>query len=130
MTINFKNALGIHPMALGFRERRTELLAANLANSDTPGFKARDIDFRGTLSAMKEERMALSRTRPNHLPGIMHAPVDLMYRIPQQVSADGNTVDSEQEKMRFAENSVAYQGSVRFLDGKFGSMKLAIRGNN
>ncbi|MEY2700710.1 MAG: hypothetical protein RIQ52_1465 [Pseudomonadota bacterium] len=130
MTINFKNALGIHPMALGFRERRTELLASNLANSDTPGFKARDIDFRGTLSAMREERMALSQTRPNHMSSIQHEPVDLMYRIPQQVSADGNTVDSEQEKMRFAENSVAYQGSIRFLDEKFGAMKLAIRGNN
>lgn len=68
MAINFDNALGIHPQALAMRERRSELLAANLANADTPGYKARDLDFKSVLKQNLQLTQPMERTQTNHFP--------------------------------------------------------------
>lgn len=129
MTISFDNALGIHPLALKLRDRRTELLASNLANADTPHYKARDLDFRSVLQSVRASPLSLAATRPGHLtaaaPG---ARGEALYRLPSQPSLDGNSVETEQEQMRFAENAVQYQATLNFLSGKISSLKTALTG--
>lgn len=129
MTINFDNALGIHPLALKLRDRRTELLASNLANADTPNYKARDLDFRAVLQSLNPSPLGLAATHARHLtataPGSQG---EALYRLPSQPSLDGNTVETEQEQMRFAENAVQYQATLSFLSGKISSLRTALTG--
>ncbi|MGV0951275.1 MAG: flagellar basal body rod protein FlgB [Azonexus sp.] len=130
MTISIDSALGIHPDALRLRERRTELLADNMANADTPGFKARDIDF-GTVLAQQGAGVTLASTDPGHIREPAHATAaaaELLYRIPAQSSLDGNTVDPHLEKAAFAENSVRYQTTLMLLGSKIRGLTTAIRG--
>lgn len=130
MTISIDKALGIHPDALRLRERRTEVLAANLANADTPGFKARDLDFRSVL-AQQVPPAPLAATSAGHIrepaPGTPAAAA-LLYRVPTQSSLDGNTVDPHLEKAAFAENTVRYQATLMLLGSKLGGLMTAIRG--
>ncbi|MGY6277667.1 flagellar basal body rod protein FlgB [Methylomonas sp. MgM2] len=131
MAINFNNALGIHPQALILREKRSEILAANLANADTPDYKSRDLDFKSVLSnAMQHDAQAgLERTRAGHLQRQgMTLGADLLYRNPQQASLDGNTVETHIEQAKYAENAVQYQASLQFINNKFAGLKSAIRG--
>jgi flagellar basal-body rod protein FlgB len=130
MTISIDSALGIHADALRLRERRTELLANNLANADTPGFKARDLDFRAVLT-QQGAGMALASTDPGHIRDPAHGTVaapDLLYRVPTQSSLDGNTVDPHLEKAAFAENTVRYQATLMLLKSKISGLTTAIRG--
>ena len=131
MAISFKNALGIHEQALLLRNKRTEVLANNIANADTPGFKARDIDFHRVLEA---------QTSASQLPGRQSAyssrigkmtdatQVTLSYRVPSQPSLDGNTVDEQAEIAAFARNVLEQQAAFQFLNGKFTGLMKAIRG--
>jgi flagellar basal-body rod protein FlgB len=122
-------ALGIHPQALTLRARRAEVLAQNLANADTPHYRARDIDFRDILNDAGGDAR-LQATRSGHFgdgaPGSSED--DLLYRVPTQPSLDQNTVDVAAERARFVDNSMRYQASLRFLDGKFSGIKTALRG--
>jgi len=122
-------ALGIHPQALMLRARRAEVLAANLANADTPNYQARDIDFRSVLAG-EGDTGRLTATHSGHFAGGIDslAGGDLMYRVPTQPSLDQNTVDVAAERARFVDNSLRYQASLRFLDGKFSGLKSALRG--
>lgn len=127
MTISIDSALGIHADALRLRERRTELLAANLANADTPGFKARDLDFKAVLAQQSAARLAT--TDAGHMREANGtAAAQLMYRIPSQSSLDGNTVDPHLEKAAFAENTVRYQTTLMLLGSKISGLMTAIRG--
>lgn len=129
MTINFDTALGIHPQALALREKRSEVLAANLANADTPDYKARDLDFKAVLSNSMKQQAGLERTREGHLAGnhsVLGA--DLLYRNPQQAALDGNTVEAHIEHSKYTENAVQYQASLRFINNKFSGLMSAIRG--
>lgn len=129
-SINFKNALGIHPSALQLRATRAEVLANNLANADTPGFKARDLNFQavlnGELNAAKS--MGIERTHSGHIAGRVELSSEMMYRNPTQPSIDGNTVDAQLEQALFARNSLHYNASFEFLNSKFTGLKGAIRG--
>jgi len=133
MAINFDTALGIHADALKVRTQRAELLATNLANADTPNFKAQDIDFRSALNSAMTGGGAegLKTTNAHHFTtnaesnGLM-AP--LQYRVSTQDSLDGNTVDEEVEQAQFMQNAVQYQASLQFLGGKFSSITKALRG--
>jgi flagellar basal-body rod protein FlgB len=124
MSIGIDKALGIHARALDLRVERSEILAANLANEDTPGFQARDIDF------SRELRHADS---PFDI-GDISAGADgqsvsqLMYRTPMQPSLDGNTVDLSMEQSNFSQNSMDFQTSLTFLNMKFQGLKQAIEG--
>jgi flagellar basal-body rod protein FlgB len=133
--------LGVHAAALRLRERRTELLATNLANADTPGFKARDMDFASALAAAGSPSAGqLVATRPGHIGISTGAPgattggmtgsteAFLKYRTPLAPSLDGNTVDAQLEQAAFAENSVRYQATLSFLSQRFRSLMTAITG--
>jgi flagellar basal-body rod protein FlgB len=130
MAITFDNTLGLSQQALLLRSQRSEILAANLANADTPNYKARDIDFQAMLRGEVEARegMSLSVTNPGHIEAKEPDDSNLLYRIPQQPSIDGNTVDAADEQVRFSTNSVQYMTSLRFLGDKFKGLTSAIRG--
>ncbi len=129
MSFNFDQAFGIHPLALKLRDRRTEVLASNLANTDTPGYKARDIDFQSVLQNTLTTRPHITATQSGHIvPGAGLSAGRLMYRVSVQPSLDGNTVETTTEQMQFAENALHYQASLRFIDGRIASLMTAIKG--
>jgi len=125
--------LGIHPAALKLRTQRTELIANNLANADTPNFKARDLDFRRVLAnaAGVASAPVMRVTDGRHIAAGVDAASGAgqqLYRMPLAPSLDGNTVDAQLEQAAFAENAVRYQASLNFLSGKFRSLMTAITG--
>jgi flagellar basal-body rod protein FlgB len=130
MAINFDKALGNLPEHLSLYGQRSSLLASNIANADTPGFKARDIDFQSIMSKASGARMTMATTHAGHIGGANAAlgGMDLLYRMPTQSSLDGNTVNTQVEQAQFTENAVRYQSTLTFLSGKFSSLKLAITG--
>lgn len=135
MPINFDSALGIHAQAMQLRSQRAEVLAQNLANADTPNYKARDIDFRAVLEqahrANEQAALPASTTHANHLPlpGATAAEPLLLYRQPHQASLDGNTVETQKEHAEFMDNAVRYQASLQFLGGRLRTLLSAIRGD-
>ena len=135
MPITFDSALGIHQQALALRSQRTEILASNIANADTPGYKARDIDFKTALASAATKSIdshstnSLTRTNSKHIAiNTADNNAEVLYRVPNQSSLDGNTVDGLVEKSAFAENALRYQASITFLDGKFKGMMAALKG--
>jgi len=133
MPLSIDSYLGVHAEALKVQGRRMEVLANNLANADTPNYKARDIDFRTALAS------AGSADAPVHLKttDAKHLSVDptadggseLKYRVPLQPSLDGNTVDAQQEQAAFADNTVRYQATLTFLSARIKSLMTAITGS-
>ncbi|WCM26596.1 flagellar basal body rod protein FlgB [Sphingomonas sp. QA11] len=109
---------GIHGAALQVRSQRMGLLASNIANASTPGFKAKDIDFRTALSAMEQSDSTGSSSIGN----------SVRYRVPSQASLDGNTVELSTEQTAFAENAVQYQTTLSFLNGRIGQITRALKG--
>ena len=133
MPTNLDSYLGVHATALQVRSRRTELLATNLANADTPGFQARDIDFRKALASASggaASAVTMKATHAGHLQAAdaSDASADLLYRTPLAPSIDGNTVDVQLEQAAFAENAVRYQATLSFLSSKFRGLMTAITG--
>jgi flagellar basal-body rod protein FlgB len=128
MAINFDQALGLHPQALAMREKRIELLAANLANADTPGYKARDLDFKSILRQNLPETVSMERTQAGHFAPQQLLESRALYRNPNQVSLDGNTVEANVEQAKYAENAVQYQASLQFVSNKFSGLMMALRG--
>ncbi|MDH1261773.1 MULTISPECIES: flagellar basal body rod protein FlgB [unclassified Pseudomonas] len=134
MSISFESALGIHEKALGFRAQRAEVLANNIANADTPHYKARDLDFASVLAeqSAKAQRgpVNLNMTNSRHIAaeGIAGADASLQYRTPFHPSIDQNTVDLQVEQSNYAENSVNFQASFTFLNSKFKGLVSALRG--
>jgi flagellar basal-body rod protein FlgB len=126
----FNNVFGIHEQALLLHGQRLGVLANNIANADTPNYKARDIDFSAVLSHTEEAPMAMSVTQSGHLSlSDGEAPMaDLKYRNPYQASLDGNTVEMAVEQAAFAENNVRYQASLGFINGRIAELTLAING--
>ncbi len=133
MGIGFDRAFGIHEDAVAVRAYRSTVLASNLANADTPHYKARDFDFRSVLADAMNGRNtpAMASTHARHLTtgAAGMGDVDMMYRVPHQDSMDGNTVDPHIEQANFMNNALRYQASLRFLDGKIKGLKSAIRGD-
>lgn len=132
MSISFDRALGIHDDAIAVREKRAEVLANNIANADTPHYQARDVDFKSILAGESQSVKTLKMTKTNesHHESVMHPDfaADLMYRIPNQASVDGNTVDLQEEMARYTENALDYQASFDFLNRKFKGLTNAIKG--
>ncbi len=122
--------MSTHASALLLRAQRTRLLANNMANADTPNYKARDFDFSAALRLQLSDQQArLNTTHSSHIPlSQLSSLARLQYRIPQEPSLDGNTVDSDVEQARFAENAVRYQASLHFLNKKITGLISALRG--
>ena len=131
MSISFNKALGIHPQALEMRGKRMELLASNIANADTPGYKARDLEFANVLKSASEKikPVSLFVTHESHIKlGNDLTDGTVLYRIPHQAALDGNTVESQVEQVKYAENALQYQISMQFVGGSIQGLLTAIRG--
>jgi flagellar basal-body rod protein FlgB len=130
MTSGIDDAFGIYAKALETYGRRAEVLAGNLANADTPGYKARDLDFKAILGGVVKNELPLAQSAHTHLAtadrGLSNE--EQLYRVPLQPSVDGNTVDMQTEQAQFAQNALRYQASITFLDGSIRTLLSAIRG--
>lgn len=128
--VNFDKALGVHPYALQVFSRRAKILASNLANADTPDYKARDVDFSKVLGSLNNDKSGFVQTSFSLSKGMSPDAVmgELLYRTPSQPSLDGNTVDVQTESAAFAENAIRFQATLQFLSGKFKGISKALRG--
>lgn len=131
MAISLDKLVGFHHKAVTVRTDRMEVIAGNLANANTPGYKAKDIDFKQAMqSAQYARTQSLSRTHDKHFEvNRKLTNTELQFRVPDQPdTGDGNTVDVQIERNNFLDNGMRYQASLQFLDGKFKGMKKAIKG--
>ena len=127
------NQMRFHQAAFKLQAYRQELLASNIANADTPNYKARDFDFASALQSAVAGRsdgdLALSKTSTRHLDGgAGSGPARLMYRVPTQGAVDGNTVEMDVERSAFAENAVHYEAGLSFITARIKTMMAAIQG--
>ena len=127
----FENIFGIHEQALMLHGQRIGVLATNMANADTPNFKARDIDFSEVLAGTDESaRLPMSTTQASHIAMNDAESVggELKYRNPFQASLDGNTVEMLVEQAAFSENNVRYQASLMFINSRIAELQFVIAG--
>ncbi len=129
--------LGTLRNAANLRAYRQEVLASNIANADTPNYKARDFDFKAALAAATSARgsFAMARTSPRHLDGRQGQPfanapagTELLYRTEFQAAVDGNTVNMDVERAAFAENAIQLEATLTFLKKRFEGLQMAIQG--
>ncbi|MEQ4616789.1 MAG: flagellar basal body rod protein FlgB [Corticimicrobacter sp.] len=126
---------GFHQKAIGLRAERQEVLSSNIANADTPGYKARDFSFGDAMQqAMEGSRrlpdVSLALTSSRHIPAKAHSaggPETLLYRQPLQPSLDGNTVDMDVERVQFADNTLRYQTGLTVMSGRIKSLQSALQ---
>lgn len=124
--------LRIQRAALGALSYRQELLASNIANADTPHYKARDIDFKAALATARGGQrgagVGLALTAPGHLTGRSEAPLAgaARYRTEVQPSVDGNTVNMDVERAAFAENALRLEAALTFISGDFKTLQMAL----
>jgi flagellar basal-body rod protein FlgB len=126
--------LNFHHQALSLRVARQELLSSNVANADTPNFKAKDIDFASVLNQKlsltpSQNQVNLNTTSPMHINSAASGVFgdNILYRVPLQPSADGNTVDMDMERTRFADNAIKYDASITFLNSEFRNISSALQ---
>lgn len=136
MIDKLSEAVRFQQEALNLRHERQQVLAGNIANADTPNYKARDFNFAGELAKVMEQgrpggsTLALTTTSARHIGGGIAAgagPRELLYRVPEQPSLDGNTVDMDRERVHFADNSVRYQTSLALINGQIQGLKSALQ---
>jgi len=121
-------AFGVHEQALGMRSQRMEVLARNIANADTPQFKAQDIDFRKVLS--NTQTSALQTTHSNHVStDKTDSKNGLMYRVPFNVAFDGNTVELPVEQAKYGQSAADYQATLSILESRISGIRKALRGD-
>jgi flagellar basal-body rod protein FlgB len=128
VNISFDNALGVHAKALSFRASRAEVIANNLINADTPGYKARDIQFSESFQNAQNS-VRVHKTHDRHI-GVNDANSgnQKLYRMPLLPSLDGNTVNAEMEESNYMRNALEFQTSFTFLNSKFKGLSAAIKG--
>lgn len=129
----FETALGISPQVLALRSQRMNLLSANIANAETPNYKARDIDFRAALSEANsaQEATRLKATQVGHMSGFdndLGVAANVQYRQPTSLNVNGNTVESHREHAEFMDNALRYQASLNLLDSRIKGLRAAIKG--
>jgi flagellar basal-body rod protein FlgB len=141
---NIQSYLGIYNDAMSLRAYRQGVLASNIANADTPNYKARDFDFAATFAAARNKNsqmqvsqpgaVALSLTDPAHIAahgqGAAEAAVRLQYRNEFQPAVDGNTVEMDVERAAIADNALQYQAMGTFLSDKLNGLRTAISANS
>ena len=133
MTNRIDQELSFSQTALNLRAYRQELLASNIANADTPNYKARDIDFKsalnGALGKSQGGALALKQTSERHLPapGGNRFGAAVQYRSEQQSSVDGNSVSMDVERAAFAENAIQMEAMLTFINGHFKTLNSAMQ---
>jgi len=120
------NALGVHAKALSARSERMEVLARNIANADTPSFKARDFDFKQVMREVQDD--AMTTTQAGHLSQGESGPLGLKYRTPFNTSFDGNTVELPVEQAKYGQYAADYQTTLSILESRIGGIRKALRG--
>lgn len=130
MSISLDKAFGLPAQALELRAKRTQLLASNIANADTPHYKARDFDFSNALHQIRADNATVRTTHAHHIKpgGLSVGNSTIQYRVPANPSLDGNTVELDRERTRFAENTLEYQAALQFLGARIRSLLGAIKG--
>lgn len=130
MAISLDKAFGIHQHALLVRSDRAEVIASNIANADTPGYKAKDLDFADALANAKQSKSyRMSKTNDKHFDLSVDIDTSSKYRNPLMPdTGDGNSVDVQVERNIFMQNSMEYQMSLQFLSGKIKTMHKALGG--
>ena len=130
---NSSGLMGLLMSKMSYLNQRQGVLAQNVANNDTPNYKARDLDFKRILNEKTagSNQFAPQVTNERHI--AMNASFDdsgdVLYRNPQQASIDGNTVEDQIEHAEYMKNALAFQASFQFLNSKFQGLKTAIRGD-
>ncbi|MCC7414423.1 MAG: flagellar basal body rod protein FlgB [Gammaproteobacteria bacterium] len=135
MTTQLDKLFATHGAAFSVRNQRAQVLASNIANADTPGYQARDVDFRAALQAAQSRGdeaapARLLRTSARHLTGTMElgaASGAVLYRAVSQASIDDNTVDVNLERAQFADNAMRQEATLMFINGKIKSLLAAIQ---
>ncbi len=133
MVSKIDNAFAFQEKALGLRAFRQQVLAGNIANADTPNYKARDFDFSTALkqavSGRDSRNLQMITTNSQHLSaGANAGPTRLLYSLPAQSSVDGNTVDMDVERGKFSENAIQYEAGLSFVSGQVKTLLSAIQG--
>jgi flagellar basal-body rod protein FlgB len=135
MSNRLDEMLSFHQQALRVRDQRQQVLASNIANADTPHYKARDIDFKASLQAAMSGSgapggVAMAATAPGHLAGkpSQSGQAGLLYRTPAQGSVDGNTVDMDAERAAFADNAIHYEFNLNRLSSQIKGLLSVIQG--
>ena len=117
---------GVHEKAMVLRQRRLALLGQNIANADTPHYKAKDIDFKKIMA--KETDLSIKLSQSGHMSGTSSRQAGLVYRTPNNPSADGNTVELNYEQAQFGKESARYSATLQFLENRIGGIRRALRG--
>ncbi len=130
MAINFDKGFELHAQGMQLRAQRAEVIASNIANADTPGYKAKGMDFQKAMQqASQQQQMGMNRTNAKHFDVRIETNNNVGFRTPDQPdTGDGNTVDVQVERNLYLENSLEYQAGVQFLNGKIKALKNVISG--
>jgi len=125
-------AFAQHEHAVKFRALRNQVLSSNIANADTPNYKARDIDFKSVLKGAQGTQLPMTKTSAlqRDAPNSSKMGAVVQYRVPMQPTLDGNTVETDVEQAAFSENAVMYRASLSFLNGQINGLRYALRGSD
>ena len=130
MAISFDKGFELHAQGMQLRAQRAEVIAGNIANADTPGYKAKGMDFQKAMQqASQLQQTGMKRTNAKHFDVRTEINNNVDFRVPDQPdTGDGNTVDVQVERNLYLENSLEYQAGVQFLNGKIKALKNVISG--
>ena len=135
MTGKLDDYLRFHETSLTLRAQRQQLIASNIANADTPNYKARDIDFSSAmqtaLAGTGQVSSGLLKTAADHLsgdPAVGAGTAEPLYRTVQQGSVDGNSVDMDVERNQFSDNAIRYEAGLTMISAQIKNMLAAIQG--
>ena len=123
-----ENPFGIHEKALAVRSQRVEFISANIANADTPLFRAKDVDFKKVLSNVNPSPMAATNAR-HFDTGEIENTDGIVFRIPYNSSVDGNTVEINVEQAKYGEAAAQYQATLQFLENRISGIRKSLRGD-
>jgi len=125
----FDGVFGVHERAIKLRQSRLELLASNIANADTPNFKAKDLDFKKAMDeTLRNFDVDVSRTHNTHMSATGNTGQHTVYRTSLNPAADGNSVDMHYEQAEFGKEAMRYTATMQFLEGRVSSIRRALRG--
>jgi flagellar basal-body rod protein FlgB len=122
------NALGIHERAIAVRNRRVELISQNIANADTPNYKARDLDFKKLIAGVEGMKVMATDKRHYEIAHLENTPDGLKFRVPFNSATDGNTVEMSVEQAQYAKATADYQATLMFLENRISGIRKALRG--
>ena len=125
----FDSALGLHGQALTVRSKRVEVIARNIANADTPHYKAQDLDFKQILKKSSEQQLRTTQDTHFEVPAPGAAEHGLLYRVPFNTSFDGNTVEMNIEQAQYGKAAAEYQATLSFFQNSVSGLRKALRGD-